>query len=146
MSTENTNKLKEFKLSSWAIDNSSVIYVMIAIFFLVGLNSYFAMPRENFPEIKETKIYVSTPYPGNTAEDIERLITDPLEDQLKNVSNLVEITSTSQEDYSIITVEFDEEISVESAKQRVKDKVDGEKANEDWPLFNGAKVEPNVFD
>lgn len=146
MNTENTNKKKEFKLSSWAIDNSSVIYVMIAIFLLVGLNSYFAMPRENFPEIKETKIYVSTPYPGNTAEDIERLITDPLEDELKNVSNLVEITSTSQEDYSIITVEFDEEISVEAAKQRVKDKVDGEKANEDWPLFNGAKVEPNVFD
>jgi len=137
---------KEFKLSSWAIDNASVIYVMIAIFLFVGLSSYFAMPRENFPEIKETKIYVSTPFPGNTAEDIERLITDPLEDELKNVSNLVEIISTSQEDYSIITVEFDEELTVESAKQKVKDKVDGEKANEDWPLFNGAKVEPNVFD
>lgn len=137
---------KEFKLSSWAIDNASVIYVMIAIFLFVGLSSYFAMPRENFPEIKETKIYVSTPFPGNTAEDIERLITDQLEDELKNVSNLVEITSTSQEDYSIITVEFDEEITVEGAKQKVKDKVDGEKANEDWPLFNGAKVEPNVFD
>ncbi|MEO9967376.1 MAG: efflux RND transporter permease subunit [Reichenbachiella sp.] len=143
----NENKIdKEFKLSSWAIDNSSVIYVMIAIFFFVGLSSYFSMPRENFPEIKETKIYVSTPFPGNTAEDIERLITDPLEDELKNVSNLVEIVSTSQEDYSIITVEFDEDLTVESAKQKVKDKVDGEKANEDWPLFNGAKVEPNVFD
>lgn len=137
---------KEFKLSSWAIDNPSVVYVMIAIFFLVGLSAYNDMPRENFPEIKEVKIYVSTPFPGNTAEDIERLITDPLEDELKNISNVVEIISTSQEDYSIITVEFDEELTVESAKQRVKDKVDGEKANEDWPLFNGAKVEPNVFD
>ncbi len=137
---------KEFRLSSWAIGNPSVIYVMIAIFLIVGLSSYFSMPREDFPEIKETKIYISTPFPGNTAEDIERLITDPLEEQLKNVSNVVEILSTSQEDYAIITVEFDEDITVDAAKQKVKDEVDGEVASEDWPLFNGAKVEPNVFD
>lgn len=146
MSKQQKNVNKEFKLSSWAIDNPSVVYVMIGIFFFLGLSAYFDMPREDFPEIKETKIYISTPYPGNTAEDIERLITDPLEDKLKNISNVVEITSTSQEDYAIITVEFDEDISVEAAKQKVKDEVDSEKASEDWPTFNGAKVEPNVFD
>ncbi|MEQ9591126.1 MAG: efflux RND transporter permease subunit [Cyclobacteriaceae bacterium] len=146
MSNQDNKVDKEFKLASWAIDNPSVIYVMIGLFFFIGLSSYFAMPREDFPEIKETKIYISTPYPGNTAEDIERLITDPIEDQIKNVSNVVEITSTSQEDYSIITVEFDEDITVEAAKQKVKDEVDVKKAGEDWPLFNGAKVEPNVFD
>ncbi|RRQ49838.1 AcrB/AcrD/AcrF family protein [Maribacter algicola] len=140
------NADKEFKLSSWAIDNPSVIYVMIGIFLWLGFSAYMSMPREDFPEIVETKIYISTPYPGNTAEDIERLITDPLEDRLKNVSNVVEIVSTSQEDYAIITVEFDEEITVEQAKQNVKDEVDSEKASEDWPTFNGAKVEPNVFD
>ncbi|MEM7379941.1 MAG: efflux RND transporter permease subunit [Bacteroidota bacterium] len=145
-SRQQKNADKEFRLSSWAIDNPSVIYVMIGIFFLIGLSSYFSMPREDFPEVEETKIYVSTLYPGNTAEDIERLITDPLEDKLKNVSNLVEITSTSQEDYSMIIVEFDEDITVENAKQKVKDEVDSEKAGEDWPIFNGAKVEPNVFD
>ncbi|MDX1363559.1 MAG: efflux RND transporter permease subunit [Arenibacter latericius] len=146
MSKLQKNTDKEFKLSSWAIDNPSVVYVMIGIFLWIGMSAYFAMPREDFPEIIETKIYISTPYPGNTAEDIERLITDPLEDRLKSVSNVVEIVSTSQEDYAIITVEFDEEITVEAAKQKVKDEVDSEKASEDWPTFNGAKVEPNVFD
>lgn len=146
MSKIKKNADKEFKMASWAIDNPSVIYVMIGIFLWLGFSAYMAMPREDFPEIVETKIYISTPYPGNTAEDIERLITDPLEDRLKNVSNVVEITSTSQEDYAIITVEFDEEITVEQAKQKVKDEVDAEKASEDWPTFNGAKVEPNVFD
>lgn len=137
---------KEFKLASWAIDNKNTIYVMMGLFFVVGLSAYFNMPRESFPEVKETKIYISTPFPGNTAEDIERLIVDPLEDRLKNVSNVVEVTSTSQEDYGIIIVEFDENISVDAAKQKVKDEVDGEKASEDWPTFNDAKVEPNVFD
>ncbi|CAM3402597.1 efflux RND transporter permease subunit [Zobellia roscoffensis] len=145
-SKQQKNASKEFSLSSWAIDNPSVIYVMIAIFLWLGLKSYFAMPREDFPEIIETKIYISTIYPGNTAEDVERLLTDPLEDRLKNVSNVVEVTSTSQEDYSIITVEFDEELTVEQAKQKIKDEVDSEKASEDWPTFNNAKVEPDVFD
>ena len=140
------NASKEFRLSSWAIDNPSVIYVMIAIFLSIGIFSYNSMPREEFPEAVETKIYVSTIYPGNTAEDMERLITDPLEDVLDKVSNKVEITSTSQEDYSMIVVEFDDGITVENAKQEVKDQVDSEKAGEDWPIFNGAKVEPNVFD
>ncbi len=146
MSNQKKNVDKEFKLASWAIDNPSVIYVMIAIFFAIGLSSYFSLPREDFPEVKETKIYISTIFPGNTAEDMERLITDPLEDKLNNISNMVEITSTSQEDYSMIVIEFDEDITVENAKQKVKDEVDSEKSGEDWPIFNNAKVEPNVFD
>ncbi len=137
---------KEFGLSAWAINNKTTIYVMIIIILFSGFSAYQSMPRESFPEIKETKIYVSSIYPGNTAEDIEKLITDPLEDKLKTVSNVIEITSTSQEDYSMVVVEFDENISVDAAKQKVKDEIDSETAGEDWPTFNGAKVEPNVFD
>ena len=146
MSAKKKQVNKEFRLSSWAIDNPTIIWVMVAIFLVLGVGAYFSMPRETFPEINETKIYISTPYPGNTAEDIERLIVDPLEDKIRNISNVVEILSTSQEDYAIITVEFDENITVEQAKQKVKDEVDSETANEDWPTFNGAKVDPNVFD
>ena len=137
---------KEFGLSSWAIENKTTMYVLIAVIFYLGVSAFFSMPRESFPEVNETKVYVSSVFPGNTAEDIEKLITDPLEDKLKTVSNVVEITSTSQEDYGMIVVEFDENISVEQAKQKVKDEIDTETASEDWPTFNGAKVEPDVFE
>ncbi|MEY8860740.1 efflux RND transporter permease subunit [Tenacibaculum singaporense] len=137
---------KEFGLSSWAINNKTTIYVMMVMILITGISAFLSMPRENFPEIRETKIYISSLYPGNTAEDIEKLITDPLEDRLKTVSNVVEITSTSQEDYSMVIVEFDENISVDQAKQKVKDEIDQETSGEDWPTFNGAKVEPNVFE
>lgn len=137
---------KEFWLSSWAINNKTTMYVLIVMILFLGTGAYFSMPRESFPEIKETKIYISSIYPGNTAEDIEKLITDPIEDKIKTISNIVEITSTSQEDYSIVIVEFDENISVEAAKQKIKDEIDSESAGEDWPTFNGAKVEPDVFD
>ncbi|WP_158841098.1 efflux RND transporter permease subunit [Polaribacter sp. L3A8] len=136
---------KEFKLSSWAIHNKTTIYVIMAVLFFYGISAYLSMARENFPEVKETKIYISTIYPGNTAEDIEKLITDPIEDKVKTVSNVVEVTSTSQEDYSMVVVEFDENISVELAKQKIKDELSTETSSEDWPTFNGAKIEPNVF-
>jgi len=146
MSKQKKQVDKEFKLSSWAINNKTTIYVIMALLFFYGISAYLSMARENFPEVKETKIYISTVYPGNTAEDIEKLITDPLEDKLKTVSNVVEVTSTSQEDYSMVIVEFDESISVELAKQKVKDEIATETSSEDWPTFNGAKIEPNVFE
>ena len=145
MSKKEKNINKEFGLSSWAIQNKTTIYMMMAIILFLGISAYFNMPRESFPEIKETKIYVSSVFPGNTAEDVEKLITTPLEDKLKTVSNVVKITSTSQEDVSLIVVEFDENIEVEFAKQKVKDEIETEISGEDWPIFNGAKVEPNVF-
>ncbi|OBX26408.1 multidrug efflux pump subunit AcrB [Gelidibacter algens] len=137
---------KEFGLSSWAINNKTTMYVLIAVIFYLGIAAFFNMPRESFPEVNETKIYVSSVFPGNTAEDIEKLITDPLEDKLKTVSNVVDITSTSQEDFSMVVVEFDENITVEQAKQKVKDEIDSETAGEDWPTFNDAKVKPDVFE
>lgn len=137
---------KEFIISSWAIRNSSTMYVFMLILLFLGVSAYVTMPRENFPEITETNIYISTPYPGNTAEDIERFVTDPLEEAIKGISNVVEINSTSQDDYSMIVLEFDEDIEVDLAKQKVKDEVDAVVSGEDWPTFNNAKLEPNVFD
>ena len=143
-----SNKIdKEFSISSWAIDNRMTVYVIIAIVMVGGLLSYYSMPREAFPEIIETKIYVSSVNPGNSAEDVEKFITEPLEQEFNNVGGVNEITSTTFQDYSMVIVEFDEEIGVDIAKQKIKDKVDLVKAETTWPTMdNGAKVEPNVFD
>jgi len=143
---KNTPRIKEFLFSSWAIEHRTVVYVIMALFFILGISSYFSMPREAFPEINDTKVFVSTVFPGNTAEDIERIVTDPLEEALKGVPNMVEIRSTSSEDFSVIEVEFDENITIDDAKQKTKDLVDGVTAGPDWPVFNNAKVEPNVFE
>ncbi len=142
------NQIKKyFSISNWAIDNRMTVYVIILIITIGGLLAYYTMPRESFPEIKETKIYVSSVNPGNSAEDIEKLITKPLEEEFNNISGVISITSNTLDDYSSIMVEFDEDVSVENAKQKVKDKVDMVKSDTDWPVIDGAgKVEPNVFD
>lgn len=141
------NPYKEFSISSWAIDNKMTVYVIMTIILFLGALAYYSMPREAFPEIIETKIYVSSVNPGNSAEDVEKFITEPLEEEFKDVAGVKEITSTTLQDYSIIIVEFEENVEIPVAKQSVKDKVDQVKAETTWPtLTNGAKVEPNVFD
>ena len=139
-------KNKEFLLSSWAIDHKKIIYVIISIFFILGINSYRTMPREDFPEVNDTRVFVTAVFPGNTAEDIERLIVDPLEEVLRGVSNMVNLTSKSEEDFAAITIEFDENITIDLAKQKTKDLVDGVVSGPDWPIFNNAKVEPSIFE
>ena len=74
------------------------------------------------------------------------MIVDPLEEALKGVQNLVDITSTSEEDFAVVKLEFDEDIAVDLAKQRTKDLVDGVVSGADWPTYNNAKVEPSVFE
>lgn len=142
------NKIKKkFALSTWAINNKSTVFVITSIVLIGGLLAYYAMPREAFPEIIETKIYVSSVYPGNAAEDVEKLVTKPLEEEFNNISGVTKITSNTLEDYSMILVEFDEDIPVEVAKQRVRDRIDLVKSDTEWPtVTGGAKVEPNAFD
>ncbi|NND10647.1 MAG: efflux RND transporter permease subunit, partial [Flavobacteriaceae bacterium] len=140
-------KLKYFGLSSWSIDNRKTVFVIIAIILVGGLMSYSSLPRESFPEIIESKIYVSSIYPGNAAEDVEKLITKPLEEEFDDITGVTKITSTSLQDYSSIQVEFQEDITPEEAKVKIKDKIDNVKAQQDWPTIDGGvKVEPNAFD
>ena len=142
-----SNPYKEFGISSWAINNSMTTYVIIAIILFMGFFSYFSMPREAFPEVVMTQIYVSSINPGNSAEDVEKFISEPLEKEFNNVAGVKKITSTTLQDFSIIIVEFEDHVEINNAKQLVKDRVDMVKAETTWPtLDNGAKVEPSVFD
>ncbi|MFZ2430371.1 MAG: efflux RND transporter permease subunit, partial [Lutibacter sp.] len=125
--------LKEFKLSTWSINNKMTVFVVIGMIFLAGIFSYQSMPREAFPEIVVPEIFVSTAYPGNSAIDIEKLITRPLEKEINGISGVDEITSTSIEGFSSIKVTFDFSVTPTEALRKVKDKVDAAKSDKDFP-------------
>lgn len=138
---------KEFSISSWAIDNRVTVYIFTFLIVVTGLIAYVTMPREDFPEIIENKVYISSVFPGNSAEDVEKLIIKPLEKEIKNISNVEKVTASSFQDYGMIIVEFGDKVTIEEAKTKIKDKVDIVKADTDWPnLDNGSKVEPSVFE
>ncbi|MGC6437491.1 MAG: efflux RND transporter permease subunit [Flavobacteriaceae bacterium] len=128
-----TKKNKEFKLSSWAITNKSTVAVITFIAVLGGYLSYTSMPRENFPEIIVPQIYVATPYPGNSALDVEKLITKRLEKEINAITGVDKITSTSIQGFSSINVEFNFDVTPSEALLKVKDKVDIAMADKDFP-------------
>ncbi len=126
-------KFKQFKPTSWSVDNRTAIYIIAIIISAYGLTKFNSMPKEQFPDIVVPTISVTTVYVGNSPKDIENLVTRPIEKQLKGISGakVNKITSTSQTDYSLIIVEFDTDVKTELAKQKVKDAID--KAQTDLP-------------
>ena len=141
------HKNKEFGISTWAINNRVTVYIVTLLIVITGVIAYVTMPREDFPEIIENKIYISSVFPGNSAEDVEKLVVKPLEKEFKNISGVEKISSSSFQDYGMIIVEFADKVTIDVAKTKIKDKVDVVKSDPDWPnLDNGSKVEPNVFE
>jgi multidrug efflux pump subunit AcrB len=137
-------KFKQFKPTSWAVDNRTAMYIITILISVYGLFKFTTLPKEQFPDIVVPTISVATVYVGNSAKDIENLVTRPIEKQLKGISGakVKKIQSQSQQDYSLITVEFDTDVKTELAKLKVKDAVD--KAQTDLP--NDLTTQPNVME
>ncbi|HTF16874.1 MAG TPA: efflux RND transporter permease subunit [Chryseolinea sp.] len=132
---------KEFKPTSWAIDNKISIYVGTVIITLAGIMAYNSMPKEQFPEVVFPQIYVATVYPG-PPEDVENLITKQLEKEIKSISGIKKMTSNSLQDFSNVIVEFQTDVEIDKAKQDVKDAVD--RAKQDLPT--DLENDPQVID
>lgn len=135
-------KFKEFKPSSWAIDNKISIYILTFFITIAGLFSYNSLPKESFPEIVVPTIYINTVYLGNSPTNIENLVTKPIEKQLKGLSGMKKLNSTSLQDVSVIMVEFNTNMKVSDVKEKVKDAVD--KAAMDLP--KDLTRQPNVLE
>jgi multidrug efflux pump subunit AcrB len=128
-----SKKFKEFMPTSWSVDNRTAVYIMTLIITAYGLITFNTLPKEQYPDIVVPTISVATIYVGNSPADIENLVTRPIEKQIKSISGarVIKVQSTSQQDFSLIVVEFDTDVKVELAKQKVKDAV--EKAQSDLP-------------
>lgn len=135
---------KEFGLSTASIKNRTTVAVLIAIILISGISSYITVPKESFPEVVVPEVFVGTPYPGNSPGDIEKLITRPIEKELKGITGIDEIISTSQQGYSSIDIKFDFSVTPEVALRKVKDKVDIAMSDPSFP--DDLPSDPNIFD
>lgn len=123
------DKIKEFKPSSWAIDNKITVYLLTILICYMGVKTYNSLPKESFPDITVPTIFISTINGGNSPTNIENTITRPIEKRLKSISGVKKFTSTSLQDVSVIVVEFNTSVDPTIAKQKVKDAVDEARAD-----------------
>ncbi len=137
--------IKEFKPTSWSLDNKTTIYFFTAIICLAGLFIYGQLPKEQFPDIVVPTIVVSTIYPGNSPADVENLVTKQIEKQLKSTQGVKKVTSNSVSDFSLVMVEFKTNVAVPIAKQRVQDAVDKARAELPTDLDNDPAVQEVDF-
>jgi multidrug efflux pump subunit AcrB len=126
-------KFKQFGPTTWSIKNKTSIYLMMLFITLAGVYQFVTLPKEQFPDIVIPTIYVQTIYVGNSPKDIENLVSQPIEKQIKGITGakITKTTSTSVQDYSAIIVEFDTDVKTDVALQKVRDAVD--KAKQDLP-------------
>ena len=137
-------KFKEFGPTSWSITNKTSIYLLMLFISLGGIFQFLTLPKEQFPEVIIPTMFVQTVYVGNSPKDIENLVTRPLEKQIKSISGVKinKFTSSSQQDFSLITVEFSTDVKTDVALQKVKDAVDKAKGE----LPNDLTQEPRVME
>ena len=125
-----SKKFKEFFITTWAVNNRTAVYIITIIISIYGLIKFTSMPKEQYPDIVVPTISVTTIYAGNSPKDIENLVTQPIEKELKGISGakVNKINSISQQDYSLIIVEFDTDVKTDVAKQKVTDAIDRAKS------------------
>lgn len=135
-----TERLKELGFTSWCINNATSIYVFTFLITAIGLGTYIGLPKELFPDVVVPTISIVTIYPGATPEDIENLITKPIEKQVKGLNGVKKVTSNSLSDVSIMTVEFATDLKPSECKQKVTDAV--AKGKKDLP--SDLKNDPQI--
>lgn len=120
--------MKYFKLSNWAVDNRTTVYIFTILIAIFGVMQYLSTPKEKFPEIVFPYFMITTINPGTSPTDIENLVTRPIEKKLKGISGIRHINSQSLQDVSLIVVEFDVSANETQAYLDVQKAVDDAKA------------------
>ena len=108
----------------FVVKHAPLVMLLIGVIVSFGMISYVGLPREASPDVKIPVVMVTTPYIGVSPEDVESLVTIPIENELAGVKDLKKLSSTSAEGVSVVSLEFEPDVVISDALQRVRDRVD----------------------
>lgn len=111
-------------LTKYSVKRPFTIFVAVMIVIVFGCVALYKLTPELFPSMSMPYSVVMTSNPGASAEEIETEITDPLEQQLATLSKLTNITSTSSDNISMISLEFTDDADMDSMSVDIRDKID----------------------
>ena len=128
MSNNSSQEKRTFGLTNGAVRNGTSVFLLALMILGFGLVGYQQMSKQLYPDAALPTVFITTPYFGNSAADIENLVTRPIEKELATESAVKDITSNSIQDLSFVVVEFDTNIDLDLAVQKVKDALDRAKS------------------
>ena len=127
-----------------ALDRSRTVLLALLFIILAGVSTYRAIPKESQPDVQIPYIYVSMTHEGISPEDAERLLVRPMEQEMRALEGVKEMTSSAYEGGANVTMEFDAGIDTDIALQDVRAKVDLAKAElpdeTEEPTVNEVKI------
>lgn len=129
-------------LSNVAIRNRTTVFVGVVLVIVAGTYSYVTLPRESAPDVKLPNVLITTTHEGVTPRDVENTVTNKIEQEITGLRGLKKIRSVTSEGLSRINVEFQSDVDIDDALQRIKDKVD--LARPELPANSDQPVEPIV--
>ena len=110
-------------ISRFSVKKPFTIFVAVVVILVFGVISYMKMVPDLFPSINMPYAIVMTTYPGASPEEVESQITDPLEQQLASINNMKNITSTSNDSYSMIAMEFNDDVNMDAISVDIREKI-----------------------
>ena len=121
-------------LIQFFLQRSLLVKLLFLAVFLFGINRMMTIQKEGFPAVDLNKVTVNTAYPGASAEDVELNVTTQLEEEIREVDGLYEITSTSRENFSAIVIQADEDASANELAVIVNELKQAVDQTQDLPL------------
>jgi HAE1 family hydrophobic/amphiphilic exporter-1 len=111
-------------LPAFSVRRPITVYMFTSVLVLLGAISFMRLPVDLMPEIQNPTITVRTSYPGVAPEEVENLVTRPLEASLSSAPGIYRISSTSSEGTSAIRVNFDWDVNIDEAANEIRTRVD----------------------
>ena len=111
-------------ISSLFYDNRRLLVLSISLILVAGLSSYYLLPRMEDPVLTQRAAIINTIYPGASAERVEALVTEKLEEELQEIEEIKEMRSSSRSGISTVTIELKDDVyAVDEVWSRVREKM-----------------------
>lgn len=134
-------------LPKLSVKKPMTIFVAVIVVIVLGIVSVFKMTPDLLPNMDFPYAIILTTYPGQTPETVESVVTKPLEQSLSTIDGLKTITSTSSDNYSMLTLEFEDGTNMDTATVDMRGNLDTIK--DAWPDGVGSpylmKINPNMM-
>jgi len=111
-------------LAKYSVDRAITVFMAVIIIVVFGIVSYTRLSTDLFPSMNIPYTVVVTTYIGASPEEIEEVVTKPLESTLATTTNIKQVTSTSQENVSLVILEFNSDANMDSAVIEMRENLD----------------------